>query len=715
MTAIANGWEDANLDDICEVIRGITFPTTEKRFQPGAGLIACLRTANVQATVDWDDLWFVPRQHVKNDDQLVAIDDVLISTANSYDLVGKVSRVTHTKHVSTLGAFISLLRAYKGIDAGFLFYQMSSEFVQRCIREMSSTTTNISNVSGAKLKTLRLSIAPAAEQTRIVAKLEELLSDLDAGVAELKAAQKKLAQYRQSLLKAAVEGALTADWRAARAPLPLGGGGAGGEGANPLRQSGSDDPTPPLPNPSPARGEGLNTDDQIWLANRARELRRDQTPDEQALWHQLRGKRFAGYKFRRQQVLGRFIVDFVCFAQRVIVELDGGQHATAAERDRARDEWLGQQGFRVLRFWNNEWSAQPEGVLEAIWLALQQEPPLPNPSPARGEGLHTAASDHSPSVGPKAPLPLDGGGAGGEGETGAQLLERILTERRARWEAKQLAKFKEQGKSPPKDWQKKYPEPVKPDTSDLPELPEGWVWASLDMLGEIASGVAKGSKIGADIKVREVPYLRVANVQRGFLDLSEVKTVLATERDIAELTLKDGDVLFNEGGDRDKLGRGWVWRDEVADCIHQNHVFRMRPYLPEVLPELISHHGNTFGKTWFQNAGKQTTNLASINLTMLRMFPVPLGPAEEQRELLTQLDLQIEQIVQQEQAVELALKQSTAQRQNILRAAFSGQLVAQDPNDEPASALLERIRAERVQRDAVKKPRGQGKINQDQP
>jgi type I restriction enzyme S subunit len=236
---------------------------------------------------------------------------------------------------------------------------------------------------------------------------------------------------------------------------------------------------------------------------------------------------------------------------------------------------------------------------------------------------------------------------------------------------------------------------VQPDTSELPELPEGWVWASLDMLGEIASGVAKGTKRGADVQVREVPYLRVANVQRGFLDLSQVKTILATERDIEELTLQVGDVLFNEGGDRDKLGRGWVWRGEVPCCIHQNHVFRMRPYLPDVLPELISHHGNTFGKTWFQSAGKQTTNLASINMTMLRMFPVPLGPASEQRELLSQLQLQIENIDRQQESVEHGLKQSTAQRKNILRAAFSGRLVPQDPNDEPASALLARIRAQR--------------------
>ncbi|MDH0423086.1 restriction endonuclease [Delftia tsuruhatensis] len=290
-------------------------------------------------------------------------------------------------------------------------------------------------------------------------------------------------------------------------------------------------------------------------------------------------------------------------------------------------------------------------------------------------------------------------------ETGSQLLERSLNQRRTRWEAKHLTKFSKHGKNPPKDWKKKYPEPVQPDTTALPELPEGWVWASLDMLGEITSGVAKGSKMAADVEVREVPYLRVANVQRGFLDLSEVKTILATAHDIAELTLKDGDVLFNEGGDRDKLGRGWVWRNEVADCIHQNHVFRMRPYVPEILPELISHHGNIFGKTWFQNAGKQTTNLASINMTILRMFPVPLGPADEQRELLTQLRLQIDQIFQQEQAVELSLKQSIAQRQNILRAAFAGELVLPDPSNESASVLLKRIRDERLQREKEPKAR----------
>jgi len=348
---------------------------------------------------------------------------------------------------------------------------------------------------------LPLPVPPRAEQTRIVAKLEELLSDLDAGVAELKAAQAKLQHYRQSLFKAAVEGALTQAWREA------------------------------------------------------------------------------------------------------------------------------------------------------------------NPTPE---------------------------------ETGADLLTRILRERRARWEAQQLAKFEAQGKAPPKAWQAKYPEPVQPELDGLPALPATWIWASLDMLGDIASGVAKGTKRDEATPVREVPYLRVANVQRGFLDLSEVKTILATERDIAALKLQVGDVLFNEGGDRDKLGRGWVWREEVPECIHQNHVFRMRPFIAQINSEFVSHHGNTFGKQWFQSAGKQTTNLASINMGMLRAFPVPVPPAEEQQAIVTQLVSQLERLAQQEAAVEKAMQQSAAQRQNLLRAAFAGQLVPQDPADEPAAELLARIRAERA-------------------
>ncbi|HZF96761.1 MAG TPA: hypothetical protein VEY92_00695 [Pseudoxanthomonas sp.] len=219
------------------------------------------------------------------------------------------------------------------------------------------------------------------------------------------------------------------------------------------------------------------------------------------------------------------------------------------------------------------------------------------------------------------------------------------------------------------------------------------------MLGEIASGVAKGTKKVSNVPTREVPYLRVANVQRGYLDLTHVKTIEATECDIAELRLLPGDILFNEGGDLDKLGRGWIWNGEVAECIHQNHVFRMRPVLSATPSEFISHHGNCFGKEWFKRAGKQTTNLASINMTMLRAFPIPVPPESESRETVARLELKLSAAARQEKDIERGLVMAAAQRKGLLKAAFAGQLVPQDPNDEPASQLLARIRDERARND----------------
>ncbi|MGS2718278.1 restriction endonuclease subunit S [Eionea flava] len=297
-------------------------------------------------------------------------------------------------------------------------------------------------------------------------------------------------------------------------------------------------------------------------------------------------------------------------------------------------------------------------------------------------------------------------------ETGKQLLARILKERRQRWEQKKREEFAAKNKTPPKDWQKKYPEPVKPDTSELPELPEGWVWASLDMLGDIVSGVTKGTKRKNPVEMFETAYLRVANVQRGYLNLSEIKTIPASQADIEKYTLLKGDILFNEGGDRDKLGRGWVWYGEVNNCIHQNHVFRMRPFVKEIIPELVSYYGNTFGKLWFQNAGKQTTNLASINKGVLQSFPVPLSPYIEQLKISELLSIEIDNVDHQIKAVESSLNESEAQRKNILKDAFSGKLVPQDSNDESASVLLEKIKAERALRAKAPKPkRPKKKVN----
>lgn len=280
-------------------------------------------------------------------------------------------------------------------------------------------------------------------------------------------------------------------------------------------------------------------------------------------------------------------------------------------------------------------------------------------------------------------------------EPATKLLERILAERRRKWEENQLAKFAAAGKTPPKGWREKYIEPAAPDTNGLPELPPGWCWATLETLADLVGGITKDKKRADQPGMREVPYLRVANVQRGFLDLSEMKVIAASPGDIADLRLEVGDVLFTEGGDRDKLGRGWVWAGELTECIHQNHIFRARFFSKDMQPRFVSHQGNTFGQEWFTNAGKQTTNLASINLGILRRFPVPIPPAEEQKEIVVQLDEKLSQIEAAIIATDHSLKRAARLRQSILKRAFEGKLVPQDPNDEPAEKLLERIRCAR--------------------
>ena len=195
----------------------------------------------------------------------------------------------------------------------------------------------------------------------------------------------------------------------------------------------------------------------------------------------------------------------------------------------------------------------------------------------------------------------------------------------------------------------------------------------------------------------EVPYLRVANVQRGRLDLIEMRTMSVERSRLDELRVKTGDVLFNEGGDRDKLGRGWVWSGQVDPCITQNHVFRATPISTSItVPEFISHWGNAFGQDFFHLTGKQTTNLASISKATLSSLPVPVPPVAEQREIVRVLDEQFAGIERNEREIDGALRKSAILRQAILHRAFTGRLVPQDPSDEPASQLLARLRAERA-------------------
>jgi len=240
------------------------------------------------------------------------------------------------------------------------------------------------------------------------------------------------------------------------------------------------------------------------------------------------------------------------------------------------------------------------------------------------------------------------------------------------------------------------------DLPQLPPLPVGWCWTTLDTIADIEGGITKDQKRKHDGPVRDVPYLRVANVQRGYLDLGEMKSITAPESVIEALRLIAGDILFTEGGDRDKLGRGWVWAAELPECIHQNHIFRARPCPEVVVPKFVSMHGNFFGQNWFTRTGKQTTNLASINKGVLRSFPVPIAPLNEQRRIVAKVEELFSDLDMAVATLERVKAKLKRYRASVLKAAIEGKLTAdwraKHPDAEPAAPLLERILVERRRR-----------------
>lgn len=174
----------------------------------------------------------------------------------------------------------------------------------------------------------------------------------------------------------------------------------------------------------------------------------------------------------------------------------------------------------------------------------------------------------------------------------------------------------------------------------VPHLPQGWQLKRLKHLADVRSGLAKGKDYG-DKPTVEMPYLRVANVQDGHLNLTEVLMIEVAADEAERFLLQSGDVLMNEGGDYDKLGRGAVWSGEVTPCLHQNHVFAVRPYEEEVSEWLAAITQTRNAKFYFKSNAKQSTNLASINQTNVKELPVLLPPPKERQQILSQLRTEV--------------------------------------------------------------------------
>ena len=275
-------------------------------------------------------------------------------------------------------------------------------------------------------------------------------------------------------------------------------------------------------------------------------------------------------------------------------------------------------------------------------------------------------------------------------ETGAELLVRIVRERRARWEARQLERYATQGKSPPKEWQSKYAESAPPDTARLSELPPEWTYASLGQCFEVAVG-ATPSRKAADYWNGEVPWVSSGEVQ--------FNRISATRETITRLGLDNSSTQLNPIGSvfLGMIGEGRT-RGQVAildiEAANNQNCAAIWVSQTDVPTEFIycwlwSRYDET-------RRGSSGNNQPALNKSLVQAMPTPLPPAPEAREIVERISTQLAAIERQERDIEHLFRMAAAQRQNILRAAFTGQLVPQDPNDEPASALLARIRAARV-------------------
>ena len=203
-------------------------------------------------------------------------------------------------------------------------------------------------------------------------------------------------------------------------------------------------------------------------------------------------------------------------------------------------------------------------------------------------------------------------------------------------------------------------------------VPAHWEVKRLKRIATVQGGVAKGKDLAGQRTVT-VPYLRVANVQDGYLKLETIATMEIPEGELDRYLLQPGDVLMNEGGDFDKLGRGYIWRGEIDPCSHQNHVFAVRP--KSVGSEWLNAvTGSDYAQFYFMTRSKQSTNLASISSTNLMELPVVLPPVGEQNEILRFIEVQKVQFDALTAEAETAIRLLRERRTALISAAVTGKI-----------------------------------------
>ena len=275
------------------------------------------------------------------------------------------------------------------------------------------------------------------------------------------------------------------------------------------------------------------------------------------------------------------------------------------------------------------------------------------------------------------------------------LLERVLKERRRKWAAEQLEQMKAKGKEPKDEkWKAKYKEPAAPDTNGLIELPTGWKWVKLEQVTYL---VTKGSSPrwqGFHYVDDGIAFLRSQNVGWGMLDLSNIAYLPETFNEKEKKSiLREGDVLLNIVGA--SIGRVAIASDELEGANMNQAVSLIRLVKDGLDNRLLMNYLISPDAQSTIHGKKVDVARANLSLTDVSEFATPLPPLLEQQAIVSEVERCLSVADEVEKTVTTELKRAEQLRQSILKQAFSGGLVPQDPNDEPASVLLERIREEK--------------------
>ncbi len=512
---LPKGWVESTLDEVCAYPQ---YGWTTKASKTGK--IYFLRTTDITSgPINWNDVPFCHEEPYNLNKYLLNDGDIVISRAGSIGVSSLIKNPAKSVFASYLIRFRPL------INPSYLAYFLQSSRYWKNISELSSGIA-LQNVNASKLRTITLPLPPLNGQKRIVAKIEELFSNLDAGVKALEKAKALLKQYRQSVLKAAVTGELTKKWR---------------------------------------------------------------------------------------------------------------------EKNKAKLE------------------------------------------PA------------------------------------SKLLDRILKERRKKWEEAQLADFKRKGITPKDDkWKEKYQEPASPDTSSLPELPEGWVWINLEILATDEDNSLKAGPFGSSLK-------KSMYSKAGYKIYGQEQVIRNDHRygdyyvdrklyeELESCAIKPGDMLISLVG---TIGRVLILPKDCEPGIINPRLVKVSLDNKLVLSKYVQIYLQAPQVKHLFKIASHGGTMEILNLGIIRKIPVALPPLHEQHVLIEEYEELLSRIKHIEQSVFKVEPIIKSLRQSILKKAFEGKLVPQNPDDEPASELLKRIQAEREKGRDLKrnreshsaKPRKQAKM-----